>query len=55
MRPQATFTLLIAAILASGGPSAFGQEKGAADEPSYARMPWHLVDIWWDTGDLHAI
>lgn len=21
-----------------------------ADEEQYARMPWHLVDIWWDTG-----
>lgn len=19
-------------------------------KPTYARMPWHLVDIWWDTG-----
>jgi len=22
-----------------------------ADEPEYARMPWHLVDLWWDLGD----
>lgn len=22
-----------------------------AEEPEYARMPWHLVDIWWDLGE----
>ena len=22
-----------------------------ADEPEYARMPWHLVDLWWDLGE----
>lgn len=22
----------------------------AADEEKYAPMPWHLVDLWWDTG-----
>jgi hypothetical protein len=23
----------------------------AVDEPEYARMPWHLVDLWWDLGE----
>ena len=22
-----------------------------ADEEQFARMPWHLVDLWWDVGD----
>ncbi|MAF66868.1 MAG: hypothetical protein QGF59_24465 [Pirellulaceae bacterium] len=22
-----------------------------ADEKQYARMPWHLVDLWWDIGE----
>lgn len=22
-----------------------------ASEPQYARMPWHLVDLWWDLGE----
>ncbi len=22
-----------------------------ADDGKYARMPWHLVDLWWDIGD----
>ena len=22
-----------------------------ADDPQYAPMPWHLVDIWWDLGE----
>ena len=22
----------------------------SAEEPQYARMPWHLVDLWWDIG-----
>ena len=21
-----------------------------AEEPQYVRMPWHLVDLWWDIG-----
>lgn len=21
-----------------------------AEEPTYARMPWHLIDLWWDLG-----
>lgn len=23
----------------------------AGDEKEYAGMPWHLVDVWWDTGE----
>ena len=37
----ATFLLTVVAPLA-------GQ---SADEPTYARMPWHLVDLWWDLGE----
>jgi hypothetical protein len=28
-------------------PAVSGQEK-PAQEPRYSRMPWHLVDVWWD-------
>ena len=24
-----------------------------AQEPNYKRMPWHLVDLWWDLGEKH--
>ena len=23
----------------------------SAEEPEYKRMPWHLVDLWWDLGE----
>jgi len=26
-------------------------DGAVADEPEYARMPWHLVDLWWDLGE----
>jgi hypothetical protein len=33
----------------------FGEEAthsaAVADEPDYTRMPWHLVDLWWDLGE----
>lgn len=35
-------TILLLCFLAL--PTAFAQEK------QYARMPWHLVDLWWDLG-----
>ena len=38
--------VMIAGILTP----AVGQEP-AKDEPQYARMPWHLVDTWWDLGE----
>ncbi len=37
--------LLVVCILLRGGGSA------GADEPQYVRMPWHLVDLWWDLGE----
>ena len=35
---MATFFLVIASSM-------------LAEEPNYAPMPWHLVDIWWDLGE----
>jgi hypothetical protein len=40
----------MAIVLVLGSASAFGQEKATADEKEYVRMPWHLVDVWWDLG-----
>lgn len=37
------------AVLALAMP-AFVVTTGFAQETQYARMPWHLVDLWWDTG-----
>lgn len=46
MCPQPCPVLLLAAALALG-PIAEGAEPAA--DP-YVRMPWHLVDLWWDAG-----
>src|SRR4051794_33960548 len=43
-------SFIVAALLVFNCLSAFGQGEKAADEPRYSRMPWHLVDVWWDTG-----
>src|SRR4051794_29217246 len=50
-RPTGT-SLLMATVLALGSTPAFGQEKASSDakDKDYARMPWHLVDVWWDLG-----
>jgi hypothetical protein len=40
----------VATVLVLESFSAFGQEKATADVKEYARMPWHLVDVWWDLG-----
>ncbi len=45
----ATLTGLLVLSTVSVFPPAAG-----ADEPQYKRMPWHLVDVWWDTGKDHA-
>jgi len=28
-----------------------GESAVSADAQEYARMPWHLVDLWWDLGE----
>lgn len=38
-----TLLLLLSAAAVSGAVA-------PADEPEYKRMPWHLVDLWWDLG-----
>jgi hypothetical protein len=41
-RPVWLLLPLLVCLLAAGRP--------AADEAKYAPMPWHLIDVWWDTG-----
>ena len=43
MNERFLFLALLAVSTAVGG--------AVADEPEYARMPWHLVDLWWDLGE----
>jgi hypothetical protein len=40
---------ILAAVIMFDGPTVSGQEK-LTQEPRYSRMPWHLVDVWWDIG-----
>ena len=49
MRPRTNLLLLLAVALPLSAASA--SENRAADEKQYARMPWHLVDLWWDLGE----
>ena len=45
------YTLILVLVLLGRGPSpAAGDEQPPKDEKTYAPMPWHLVDTWWDTG-----
>lgn len=49
-RPSA-LTLILAAVACLGPAAAHAQDAPAADkEAQYARMPWHLIDVWWDLG-----
>ena len=41
MKLHCLFGFLLAVLFAS---------TNHAQEQQYARMPWHLVDLWWDTG-----
>ena len=43
-------TFFLTVVLVLGTSPTLGQEKTTADEKQYARMPWHLVDVWWDLG-----
>ena len=48
MRRRTIFFLLTVALSLS---VASASENRTADEKQYARMPWHLVDLWWDLGE----
>jgi hypothetical protein len=50
MKRPITFPFFVATALVLATTSADGQEKAKGDDKSYARMPWHLVDVWWDIG-----
>lgn len=50
MRRKPSQVLIVSTVLVLVPSLAFGQEK-ATDEKHYARMPWHLVDVWWDIGE----
>jgi hypothetical protein len=45
-------SLLAPALLsaAAARPAPADDRAARADEPKYAAMPWHLVDLWWDVG-----
>jgi hypothetical protein len=47
-RGTISFLLLTLALPLS---VASASENRTADEKQYARMPWHLVDLWWDLGE----
>ncbi len=42
--------LFLAGLLILGSLTTFGPRRATADESQYSRMPWHLVDVWWDIG-----
>ena len=48
IRPTIAVPLL---TLALGLSVASASENRTPDEKQYARMPWHLVDLWWDLGE----
>ncbi len=50
MKQPITFPFFVATVLVLGTTSAHGQGKAKGDDKPYARMPWHLVDLWWDIG-----
>jgi hypothetical protein len=50
VKRQYVLGFLVATFLISGTSSVFGQDKPTAAEKQYSRMPWHLVDVWWDLG-----
>jgi len=41
--------LLVAPVFSLPGGSARGQNR-RVPQPQYKQPPWHLVDLWWDTG-----
>lgn len=38
-------------LLVASWLSLISGAAAADDQPQYARMPWHLVDLWWDLGE----
>jgi hypothetical protein len=44
-----TIPLLLTVALSLSAASA--SENRTADDKQYARMPWHLVDLWWNLGE----
>ena len=42
------YLLLLLACAVS--PLLFADDEPPVDEKEYKAMPWHLVDIWWNTG-----
>lgn len=42
------FVLLV--LMGATTASVSAQERKESEERQYARMPWHLIDLWWDLG-----
>ena len=43
--------LFVLALLAVGLTPVWGESEPPEDETTYAPMPWHLVDTWWDISE----
>jgi hypothetical protein len=48
---QAPFSSRVGYLLVVVATALSGSGIVFAEEPEYARMPWHLVDLWWDLGE----
>lgn len=49
---QRRFVLFCLSLLGLCRPAVAGDDEPPPKaEATYARMPWHLVDTWWDTGE----
>jgi hypothetical protein len=44
------YALLVLTLISIGTLPAAGDDPPAKDEKTYAPMPWHLVDTWWNIG-----
>lgn len=42
--------LFVVCLLSLTGGSTHGRQNRRAPQPRHKRPPWHLVDLWWDTG-----
>jgi hypothetical protein len=54
MKTHRSFAPLgLALVIAIGAlaPTGSAQDKNQTAEKQYRRMPWHLVDLWWDLGE----
>ncbi len=51
--PMRLFAFVALATFTFGTAHQSKAQAGDAKDKQYKRMPWHLVDIWWDIGQKH--